>query len=114
MLEEGRACEDVVTHLMAVRAAVDRAAGELVMAHIDECLARLPAEQHRATVGRTVKMLGRMGGWAAGRRAAEEFAVASDRAQAFIVATALRERETLRAADVGIAGRPGAGGAASA
>lgn len=60
MLEEGRACEDVVTQLMAVRAAVDRAAGELVLAHIDECLTRLPPEQVKETVGRAVKMLGRL------------------------------------------------------
>ena len=62
MLEEGRDCEDVVTQLMAVRAAVDRAAGDVVMAHIDECMTRLPPEQVRATVGRAVKMLGRIGG----------------------------------------------------
>jgi DNA-binding FrmR family transcriptional regulator len=62
MLEEGRSCEDVVTQLMAVRAAVDRAAGELVMAHIDECMTRLPPEQVRETVGRAMKMLARIGG----------------------------------------------------
>jgi CsoR family transcriptional regulator, copper-sensing transcriptional repressor len=61
MLEEGRACEDVVSQLMAVRAAVDRAAGELVVAHIDECTTRLPPEQVRETVGRAIKMLGRIG-----------------------------------------------------
>jgi DNA-binding FrmR family transcriptional regulator len=62
MLEEGRACEDVVTQLMAVRAAVDRAAGELVMAHVEECLTRLPPAQVKETVGRAIKMLGRVGG----------------------------------------------------
>ena len=62
MLEGGRACEDVVTQLMAVRAAVDRAAGEVVMAHIDECMTRLPPEQVKETVGRAIKMLGRIGG----------------------------------------------------
>jgi DNA-binding FrmR family transcriptional regulator len=62
MLEEGRACEDVVTQLLAVRAAVDRAAGELVMAHVEECLTRLPPEQVKETVGRAIKMLGRVGG----------------------------------------------------
>jgi DNA-binding FrmR family transcriptional regulator len=61
MLEEGRACEDVVTQLMAVRAAVDRAAGEIVVAHIDECMTRLPPEQVRETVGRAIKLLGRVG-----------------------------------------------------
>jgi DNA-binding FrmR family transcriptional regulator len=60
MLEEGRACEDIVTQLMAVRAAVDRAAGEIVVAHIDECMHRLPPDEVRETVGRAVKMLGRI------------------------------------------------------
>jgi DNA-binding FrmR family transcriptional regulator len=60
MLEEGRACEDVVAQLMAVRAAVDRAAGQLVVAHIDECVARLPPEQVKETVGRAVRLLGRL------------------------------------------------------
>ena len=62
MLEEGRPCEDVVTQLMAVRAAVDRAAGEIVVAHVDECLTRLPPEEVKATVGRAMKMLGWIGG----------------------------------------------------
>ncbi len=60
MLEEGRECEEVVTQLMAVRAAVDRAAGELVVAHIDECVASLAPDQVRETIGRAVKMLGRI------------------------------------------------------
>jgi DNA-binding FrmR family transcriptional regulator len=60
MLEEGRPCEDIVTQLMAVRAAVDRAAGEMVVAHIDDCMTRLPPEQVKQTVGRAVKMLGRI------------------------------------------------------
>lgn len=62
MLEEGRSCEDVVTQLMAVRAAVDRAAGEVVVAHIDDCISRLPPDQVKETVGRAVKMLGRING----------------------------------------------------
>ena len=61
MLEEGRDCEAVVTQLMAVRAAVDRAAGELIVAHVDDCVTRLPPAQVSATVGRAVKMLGRIG-----------------------------------------------------
>jgi DNA-binding FrmR family transcriptional regulator len=61
MIEERRACEDVVTQLLAVRSAVDRAAGEIVMAHMDECMTRLPPDQVRETVGRAIKMLGRIG-----------------------------------------------------
>lgn len=60
MLEEGRSCEEVVTQLMAVRTAVDRVAEEIVLAHIDECLLKLPPEEVRETVGRAVKLLGRL------------------------------------------------------
>lgn len=60
MLEEGRGCEEIVTQLLAVRNAIDRAAGELVLDHIDECLVKLPPEEVRATVGRAVKLLGRL------------------------------------------------------
>lgn len=60
MLEQGRDCEALVTQLMAVRSAVERAASELVTAHIDECLANLPPEQARAMAGRAVKLLGKL------------------------------------------------------
>ncbi len=61
MLEEGRSCEEVVTQLMAVREAVERAAVEIVAAHLDECLATLPPEQARSKANQAVKLLGRLG-----------------------------------------------------
>ncbi len=57
MLDEGRSCEDVVTQLLAVRMAIERIATEIVTAHIDECLTRLPPEEARATIGRAIKSL---------------------------------------------------------
>lgn len=60
MLEEGRGCEDVVTQLLAARSAIDRIAAEIVAAHIDECMAKLPREEARATVGQAIKILGRL------------------------------------------------------
>ncbi|MBI4505272.1 MAG: metal-sensing transcriptional repressor [Chloroflexi bacterium] len=60
MLDEGRSCEEIVTQLLAVRAAVDRAAVEVVLAHADECLATFPPEQARAAIGRAVRLLGRV------------------------------------------------------
>jgi len=50
MLDDGRDCASVVTQLMAVRAAVDKAASELVTAHIDECVRTLPRERAREAV----------------------------------------------------------------
>lgn len=61
MLEAGRSCDEVVTQLMAVRAALDRAAAQIVSAHIDECLATLPPEQAGPTIQRAVKLLSRLG-----------------------------------------------------
>jgi DNA-binding FrmR family transcriptional regulator len=60
MLVEGRSCEEVVTQLVAVRAAVGRATEELITSHIDECLTQLPPEQVREQVARAVKLLGRV------------------------------------------------------
>lgn len=50
MLDDGRDCASVVTQLMAVREAVDRAASEMVTAHIDECVRTLPRERAREAV----------------------------------------------------------------
>lgn len=60
MIEEGRDCEDVVTQLMAVRAAVDRAAAELVSSHVDECLATMSRPRARTAVRDAVSLLGRL------------------------------------------------------
>lgn len=60
MIDEGRGCEEIVTQLVAVRTAVDRAAGEMVMAHVDDCVTRLPKDRARASVGRAVRLLGRV------------------------------------------------------
>lgn len=60
MLDDARPCEDILTQLMAARSAIDRAAGELVNNHIDDCLTRLPAAEARTTVSRAIKMLGKI------------------------------------------------------
>jgi len=60
MLEEGRSCEEIVTQLMAVRTAVDRAAAEIVASHFDQCLATLPPEEARAKASQAVRLLARL------------------------------------------------------
>ena len=57
MLDDGRDCAAVVTQLMAVRAAVDGAAAQLVAAHIDECVRTLPRERARDAVRRGVELM---------------------------------------------------------
>jgi DNA-binding FrmR family transcriptional regulator len=60
MLEEGRSCEEIITQLLAVRTAVDRAAAEILIRYMDECLASLPPERARETVARALKLLGKL------------------------------------------------------
>lgn len=58
MLDDGRDCASVVTQLMAVRAAVDKAASELVTAHLDECVRTLPRERAREAVRTGIGLIG--------------------------------------------------------
>jgi CsoR family transcriptional regulator, copper-sensing transcriptional repressor len=60
MLEEGRSCDEVVTQLLAARAAIERIAAEVVTTHIDECLATLLPDEARATVSRAIKTLAQL------------------------------------------------------
>lgn len=61
MIEERQECEAVLTQLLAARAALDRVAGQVVAAHLEECLAgRSPAEA-RASLERAVQLLARGG-----------------------------------------------------
>lgn len=60
MIDEGRSCDDVVTQLLAVRTAIERIATEIITTHIDDCLANLPPERARETIGRAVKILGHL------------------------------------------------------
>ncbi len=61
MLDEGRTCEEVVTQLMAVRAALDRAAAQIVSDYADDCLRGTPPEQARAKVRSAIGLLARLG-----------------------------------------------------
>ncbi len=60
MIEENRPCEDVITQMMAARAALDQVAKQVVVAHIDECLTTLPPEKARTALGRAIDLLSRV------------------------------------------------------
>lgn len=60
MIDDGRACEDIVTQLMAVRAAVDKAAAELVSAHVDECVTTLSRPRARTAVRDAISLITRL------------------------------------------------------
>jgi DNA-binding FrmR family transcriptional regulator len=60
MIEDDRTCEDVITQLLAVRAAMDKVAGEIVNLHVDRCLRDLPPEEARAMVSRIVTLMNKI------------------------------------------------------
>jgi DNA-binding FrmR family transcriptional regulator len=56
MIEERRGCEDIITQIMAVRAALDRVGIIAVQQHIHEC-ASGPPEEAREKLGRATELL---------------------------------------------------------
>ena len=59
MIESERDCEAILTQVLAARTALERTAGEIVGAYIDERMLDHSPDEARARVGRTVKLLTR-------------------------------------------------------
>jgi CsoR family transcriptional regulator, copper-sensing transcriptional repressor len=60
MLGEGKPCEQVVTQILAARAAMDRVAVEVLRCHVEETLRDLPTDEARQAVLRAVELLNRV------------------------------------------------------
>ncbi len=60
MVDERRPCVDIVTQLLAARAALDRIAEQIITSHVDECLATLPPEEAKTAIGKAIRMLARV------------------------------------------------------
>jgi len=61
MLEEGRPCEDVITQVMAVRAALDKVALSVMADHMEECIAEsISSTEKKATIERALTLFLRM------------------------------------------------------
>jgi len=56
MVQERRPCDQVLTQVMAARAALEKVGAAVVTHNIDECLA-LPPEQARKVLVRSVQLL---------------------------------------------------------
>jgi DNA-binding FrmR family transcriptional regulator len=56
MIEERRRCDQIPMQVMAMRAALEKAAAAVAATSIDECLA-LPPDQSRKVIGNSVGML---------------------------------------------------------
>ncbi len=60
MLAEGKSCEDVVTQILAARAAMDRVAMELLKCQVEEALSERPPAEARASVMRALNLLNKV------------------------------------------------------
>ncbi|MGI5837284.1 MAG: metal-sensitive transcriptional regulator [Chloroflexota bacterium] len=61
MLEEGRPCEDVITQVMAARAALDKVALSVMAEHMEQCLSEsASSETKKATIERALTLFLRM------------------------------------------------------
>ena len=61
MLDEGRPCEDVITQVMAARAALDKVALSVLSDHMEECFAEsINSRDKKATLERALTLFLRM------------------------------------------------------
>lgn len=60
MLAEGKPCEQVVTQILAARAAMDRVAIEVLKCHVEDSLRDLSTDEARDAVLRAVELLNRV------------------------------------------------------
>jgi len=62
MLADGKSCEQVVTQMLAARAAMDGVATEVLKCHITEALSEETSPESRAAVLRAVSLLAKVQG----------------------------------------------------
>lgn len=60
MIQDERACDEVLTQIMAVKAALDRVTQDLVEANIATCFDELPPEEVKRKLAKTLSILARM------------------------------------------------------
>ncbi len=60
MLAEGKPCEDVVTQILAARAAMDRVAMEVLKCQVEEALTERPPAEARETVLRALSLINKV------------------------------------------------------
>ncbi len=59
MVEEGRDCEQVLTQVLAARAALDQVALKMVKTHIGDCLLNLPPDKAKMNIARALELIAR-------------------------------------------------------
>jgi len=61
MIAETRPCDEVLTQVLAARAALDKVGFEILSTHVEDCLVDLPPEKARASIRRAVELLRKVG-----------------------------------------------------
>ncbi|MCL4458734.1 MAG: metal-sensitive transcriptional regulator [Chloroflexi bacterium] len=59
MIDERRPCEEILTQCLAACAALDQVAAQVVLNHIEDCLANRPLEEAKSSIGRALQLLRR-------------------------------------------------------
>jgi DNA-binding FrmR family transcriptional regulator len=60
MVQEQRQCDEILTQIMAVKAALDRVKTDLVQANMADCFEKLPPDELKAKMAKTLSILCKM------------------------------------------------------
>ncbi len=57
MIVEERQCDEILTQIMAAKAALDRVTNDLVAAQLESCFISLPPDEIRSQMAKTIHLL---------------------------------------------------------
>jgi DNA-binding FrmR family transcriptional regulator len=60
MIDDERACDEVLMQIMAIKAALDRVTQDLVQDNLANCFDKLPPDEIKAKLARTLGILAKM------------------------------------------------------
>ncbi|MNF15583.1 hypothetical protein D3C80_2182600 [compost metagenome] len=57
MITEERQCDEILTQIMAAKAALDRVTSDLVESQMESCFTKLPPEEIKTQMAKTIQLL---------------------------------------------------------
>jgi len=57
MIAEERACDEILTQIMAAKAALDRVTNDLVESQMESCFDKLPPDEIKIQMAKTIQLL---------------------------------------------------------
>jgi DNA-binding FrmR family transcriptional regulator len=57
MITEERQCDEILTQIMAAKAALDRVTSDLVESQMERCFTKLPPEEIKTQMTKTIQLL---------------------------------------------------------